>query len=269
LENNESNEDLELIMTKEEKSAIPENDDIGMSLIETIKSPDLEDLAQDFGEVALDSILKDGILKDIPVVSSIVGVAKAAISIRDKLLVKKLLHFLHELSDTTEEERRNFLQEFEKDPKEQRKVGENLILLLDRLDNMDKPAMVAKLLKAYIKREIENYDEFTFYSSVVDRSPIIDLSALFSFFSEGDIDEQWLAERFHYLGLSLMMITTNPKFRPEPENPSDAVTYRLLQEREPTNRANLRYKLSEGAYIIAKIILGDKYKHRELDLTEY
>jgi hypothetical protein len=256
-------------MAKKEKPDSSKENDVGMSLIETIASPELGNLAQDFGEVALDSILKYGVLKDIPVIGSIIGVAKATISIRDKLLVKKILHFLRELGDTTEEERRKFLQEFEEDAKEQRKIGENLILLLDRLDNLDKSAMVAKLLKAYIKGEIKSYDEFAYYSALVDRSPMFDLSALLSFFSDGDIDEQWLAVKFHYLGLSFMMITVNPKFRPEPENPSDAVMYRLLQEREPTNRANIRYKLSEDAYIFAKIILGDKYKPRgEPELTE-
>ena len=255
-------------MTENEKPETPESSDVGTSLIETIKSSELGSLMQDFGEVALDSVAKDGLLKDIPVLNSIVGVAKLAISIRDTLLVKKILHFLRELGDTTEEERKKFLQEFEDDPKEQRKIGENLILLLDRLDNLDKPVMVAKLMKAYMKGEIRSYDEFAYYSAIVDRSPLLDLSALLSFFSEGDIDEQWLAERFHYLGLSFMMITINPKFRPEPDDPSDAVMYGLLQEREPTNRANVRYKLSESAYYFAKIILGDKYKHREFDLTD-
>jgi hypothetical protein len=252
-------------MTENEKPETSQGNDVGTSLIETIKSSDLGSLVQDYGELALDSVVRNGLLKDFPVISSIVGVAKLAISIRDTLLVKKILHFLRELGDITDEERKRFLQEFEEDTKEQRKIGENLILLLDRLDNLEKPAMVAKLLKAYIKGEIRNYDEFTYYSAIVDRSPLLDLSALLSFFSEGEIDEQWLAERFHYLGLSFMMITLNPKFRPEPENPSDAVMYRLLQEREPTNRANVRYKLSESAYIFAKIILGDKYKHQEFD----
>ena len=108
----------------------------------------------DFGEIALDSVMKDGILKDIPVIGSIIGISKAAISIRDKLLVRKILDFLQELSDTTEEERKKFLQGFEDNPQEQRRVGENLMLLLDRLDDLGKPTMIAKLLKAYVRASV-------------------------------------------------------------------------------------------------------------------
>ena len=250
-------------MTEKEKPETPESSDVGISLNETIKSSDLGSLMKDFGEVALDSVVKDGVLRDIPVISSIVGAAKLAISIRDTLLVKKILYFLRELGDTTEEERKKFLQEFEEDPKEQRKVGENLILLLDRLDNLNKPAMVAKLMKAHLKREITNYDEFVYYSSIVDRTSMLDLSALLSHFSTGDVDEEWLGQRFYHLGLSFMTVTVNPKFRPEPDNPSDAVVYSLLEKREPTNKAILRYKLSQSAYIFAKILLGDQYGGKE------
>lgn len=250
-------------MDKKEKTDASENSDIGLSLIETIASPDLADLAQDFGEIALDGILKDGLLKDLPVFSSIVGVAKVAISIRDKLLVRKLLHFLHELGDTTEEERRKFLQQFANDPKEQRKVGENLILLLDRLDNLDKPTMVAKLFKAYLKGDIRDYDEFVYYSSVVDRAPISDLSALLLNFSGSGVGEEWLGRKFYHLGLSFMTVTVNTKFRPEPEDVMERMRYKADQQRSPTNKAIVKYKLSQSTYTFAKILLGDQYSGKE------
>ncbi|RJP50164.1 MAG: hypothetical protein C4583_11070 [Anaerolineaceae bacterium] len=252
-------------MTNEDQlDDLKKDNDAGISLIETITSSDLSDLLQDYGEIALDSVVSDGILKEIPVINSIVGVAKIAISIRDKLLVKKLAHFLHELSDTTEKERMNFLQEFEEDPKEQRKIGENLLLLLDRLDNMDKPAMVAKLLKAYIKGEIDSFDDFTFYSSIIDKSPISELSSLFTYFSMLDADEDSLGKRFHHLGLSFMTVTINPKFLPEPEDVIDRMHYKQEQRITPTNKATVKYKLSERAYKLAKIILGDQCGNKEL-----
>jgi hypothetical protein len=243
--------------------------DVGMSLIETIISPELQDVMTDFGEIALDSIMKDGILKDVPVIGSIVGFSKAAISIRDKLLVQKILYFLRELSDTTEEERKNFLQGFEDNPREQRRVGENLMLLLDRLDDLDKPAMIARLLKAYVKGDIGNYDEFIYYSSVVDRMLMIDLSALLLNFSQGAIggfDEDWFGKRFHHLGLSFMDITVNPKFHPEPENSLDRIKYRVQQKRSPTDNAIVKFRLSESAYILVAILLGDAYRGGEYPL---
>lgn len=242
-------------MTEKDKSDIPESSDVGISLIESIKSSELGNLMQDFGEVALDRVVKDGILRDIPVIGSIVGVAKAAISMRDTLLVKKLLYFLRELSDTTEEERKNFLQEFEEDLKEQRRVGENLILLLDRLDDLDKPVLVAKLLKAFIRGKISRYDEFVYYSSIVDRMPMMDLSALLSHFSTGDVDEEWLAQRFYYLGLSFMKVKVPAG--PQLNKFETGLDY-FSRQTNPAN-AKLRFKLSESAYLFSQILLEDKY----------
>lgn len=42
------------------------------SLIDSIGSSQVTELAQDFAEVTLDSILDDGLIKDIPIVGTIV-----------------------------------------------------------------------------------------------------------------------------------------------------------------------------------------------------
>ena len=88
-------------------------DDLGLSLIETLGATDLSSISEDLVEVALDSLLEDGLLKDIPVVSTIIGVSKSAISIRDKLLARKVLYFLQGLKDITDEERNKFLKDID------------------------------------------------------------------------------------------------------------------------------------------------------------
>ncbi len=257
-------------MTK--KIAATQNDP-GTSLIQTIISPELGGVMADFGEIVLDSVMKDGILKDLPVIGTIVGISKAAISMRDKIFVEKTLLFLREISDTTDEEekRKEFLREFEEDPKKQRKVGENLLMLLDRLDDLDKPAMIAKLLKACFRKQI-SYEGFKYYASIVDRSSMHDLSPLLLRFSQNPIsglDENEFGRRFHYLGLSSMTVTVNPNFRPESGDAFDRAKQRAQQQRNPTNKANVGFKLSQNAYVFAKILLGDGYKGGEYPLEQH
>ena len=42
-------------------------------------------------------------------------------------------------------------------------------MLLDRLDDLDKPAMIVKLFKSYLKDEI-TFSEFLWFSSVIERA---------------------------------------------------------------------------------------------------
>ena len=120
-----------------------------------------------------------------------------------------------------------------------------------------------------VRGEISTYDEFIYYSSVVDRMLMIDLSALLLNFSQGAIgriDEDWFGRRFYHLGLSFMTVNIPFDFRPEPEEMFDKMRYRMQQNRNPTNKADVRFNLSEGAYIFAKILLGDDYQGGEYPL---
>jgi hypothetical protein len=120
------------------------------TMLDTLKT-DLSGVSADYMEIGLDSILEDGLLKDIPVVNSIISLYKTGVNIRERFLIKKLLVFLTSLSDTTIEDRLEFISKHEK---QSAKIGEELIILLDRLDHANKPEYVAKLFKHYLNEEI-------------------------------------------------------------------------------------------------------------------
>ncbi|EIA08800.1 hypothetical protein [Flavobacterium frigoris] len=56
-------------------------------------------------EVGIDSILKNGLLKDIPVISVLSGIWNAGVAIRDHRFSNKLLLFLHDSSKLPLEKR--------------------------------------------------------------------------------------------------------------------------------------------------------------------
>ena len=58
----------------------------------------INDLGIDLLEVGLDSVLDDGILKEIPVIKPIVGVAKVGLCLRERNLMIRLVEFINELN---------------------------------------------------------------------------------------------------------------------------------------------------------------------------
>ena len=138
--------------------------DPGDSLIHSI-GKDLSGIAEDIAEVTLDNIMDDGLGRDLPIVGTVVGLARAAVSVRDRLLLKKILLFLHELGTVPKEERQAFVQKLAEDTQFERRVGERLLMLLDRHDHLDKPRLLARIFGAYIGGAI-NHDRFEQFSTL-------------------------------------------------------------------------------------------------------
>jgi len=146
-------------------------------IVESVYSPKLIDVGKDVAEVALDSLLKDGILKDLPVIGTIVAVFKAGMDIRDRIFVAKVARFLFRLSDMPIEQRQLFEEKIEANQKLKRKVGVTLTLLLDRLDDMEKCDFVAWCFRAYLNDMI-TFDIFRRMASAIDGGFVEDLKAI-------------------------------------------------------------------------------------------
>ena len=58
----------------------------------------IADVGIEFAELGIDSILSDGILKDIPIVGTIVGVGKLAHNVHDRNLLRQTLPFINEFN---------------------------------------------------------------------------------------------------------------------------------------------------------------------------
>ena len=100
----------------------------------------------DYAEVFTDSVLKDGILKDIPIVNSIVGVGKIGFAINDYLFLKKILSFLVNIKDVHQSQREKLLLKIENSEKYQKNVGEAILLIINKIDDLEKPKIIGKIL---------------------------------------------------------------------------------------------------------------------------
>ncbi len=154
--------------------------DLGLSLIETMRSSDLQKIGQDALELAIDQLLEPGILRQIPIVSTIARISSTSRAVRDVILAKKLLRFLVCLDKVTEKIRDKFVAKMLLDPKHARTVGENIMLIIDKLNDMRKPDMVAAVFCAYLSDAI-SLEDFLAMANAIERANYQALAEMLDF----------------------------------------------------------------------------------------
>jgi hypothetical protein len=134
-------------------------------LVQSIKLEGLVELTQDYIELGLDSVLKEGLAKDIPIIGTIVNLAKIAGGVRDRLYIAKLVRFLNEVGNTTQKDRERFIEENCKDTRFEHAV----LLILEQADNMEKATLIGKVFKACILAKI-TYEDAVALSSMINKT---------------------------------------------------------------------------------------------------
>jgi len=130
----------------------------------------------DLYTTVLDSVLSSNALETVPGLGMLLGAGKAYLAIKDALFIKKLENFLTNVGSIPHKEKDKFIRKLDEEPAYKQLVIENILLLIDRLDDMEKTTLAGELLKAHMKSLI-NYDTYRRYSSIIDRAHIADLKA--------------------------------------------------------------------------------------------
>jgi len=128
-------------------------------------------------EFSIDQVLDEGLLKDIPVVGWIAKGVSIGHSISDRILYHKILRFLIALEKIGEGDRETFRTKVRDDSDFRRKVGEHLIVLLDKIDAFDKASLFALCFDHFLTSDID-HEYFADLSHVIERTPLSDLKAL-------------------------------------------------------------------------------------------
>lgn len=144
------------------------------TLTETIKDDNFQSVITDLGETALDAVLDEGVLKEIPLIGSLFGLAKATMSIQDKLFTKKILTFLLQLKNTDPESRKKQIEKIDSDPEYKTKVGEKLLYIIDKCEDNEKAIYLGQLFQCYIEEKI-NYEDFLRASKCIELTFLYDL----------------------------------------------------------------------------------------------
>ena len=145
-------------------------------IFEAVKSSHLKEITKDLTETTMDQFFRDGFIKDIPIIGSIINIYNLSQNISNMFLTKKILKFLFELKNIPESKRKNFIQEIDSDKKSQN-IGEKIIIILNKIDDADKATILGKLFKSTIEDQIE-VSTFTRISYMIDKVYLEDLIEL-------------------------------------------------------------------------------------------
>ena len=129
--------------------------DLGKSLIDTVMKAGATELLADYGEIGLDAVTTAEVLKEVPVLGTLIKLGKIGSSIRDYRFAKSLYTFLLALNKTSDSDRVAFSARMNDDKKVKEKVGEILITFIDRFDESEKTEMLAKAFQAFLQSAID------------------------------------------------------------------------------------------------------------------
>lgn len=138
--------------------------------LENSLSSDICDAVGDLAEVGLDAVMDDGILKDIPILSTVVGLYRIGHTIRERHEIKQLALFVAELNRgcTDESKRKQLIEKLNSDTRKSKQEMEYILVVLDSYLEYEKPQILAKLYIAYLVKTI-TWTEFAKYAAAIDR----------------------------------------------------------------------------------------------------
>ncbi len=125
-------------------------------------------------EAFLDQLISNEIIKSIPVLGTAIKIGFTVKSISDRMFLKKVERFLTSINEVNQADIEEQLRLLEKDQETQKKVGECLVLLLERFSDWDKPNYLAQCYLAYLSGKI-SLDNFIRIGGAIDFSHSPDL----------------------------------------------------------------------------------------------
>ncbi len=128
------------------------------------------DLTVNYGEIGIDTIFDEVVLKEIPVLKTIVSTYKIGKTIRERHFAKKLIVFLKEFhsKEIEQEKLDEFRSRFEEDEKYRDQVMEQIAVFNDRFDDIEKSKVLANLFRSHIHDKM-NWACFIEMATCLDR----------------------------------------------------------------------------------------------------
>lgn len=187
-------------------------------LKQTVFETDACEIATDLLEVGIDTVLAEGILRDIPIVSTIVGASRVIQDVHDRHLLVQTLEFIRALREQSisRDELERHRGKLDADPKYAEEELGRVLVILDATLDREKSRLLAKLYGALVTKKI-NWDRFCELTDVTNRMFLADLPTLRAISAEEvqnttQCDDAYRVDRLSSLGLiSLSLKSITPK----------------------------------------------------------
>lgn len=147
---------------------------LSKSFERTLKDSNLQNVSISLAEVLTDSLIEDGIAKQIPIIGTVVGLGKTATGIKESLFLKKIIYFISEINNIPASKRQEMIDKIDTSGKFRIKVGEKLLYIIDKCDDHEESQIIACLFSGFLSGGI-SYDEFLRASHIISQVIIGDL----------------------------------------------------------------------------------------------
>lgn len=175
-------------------------DRVSTDLVKSLGHDELTDLGATIGDIALDSVITSGALDGVPVVGTLVNIVRSGAAIRDLMFQRKVIAFLTSFANESDPaSRKEFVRKIEERDDGQR-FGEIILLLLERMDDLSKPAIVGRLMAATARGDMTLVEALRL-SRIVDRAFIEDLRLLPEFVDDKVQPDEAVADALFSVGL--------------------------------------------------------------------
>ena len=145
-----------------------DNEPLGAALAKSAWKAGLSDLVANAGDLGIDQLLDPGVLKDLPIIEWFAKVRSVTRTLRDAILLKKILRFLEGAASATEKRREAFRQRMEKESDETIRIGELILLHIDRHEHYDKSFYAGLVFAAFVESRIDR-ETFDRLMTAIDR----------------------------------------------------------------------------------------------------
>lgn len=160
-------------MTASENSSSPEE-----SVLSAVLQPEAYEAASDLSEWAVDEIARgivdSEVLEAIPLVKSVIAMAKGVAGFRDYMFAKNLARCIAEVGQSSSRDRERWRERIQDHPAD---MGERVLVALDRANAPLKAVLIGRLFRLYLDRECES-PEFMRSVEMVERALTDDLLIL-------------------------------------------------------------------------------------------
>lgn len=120
-------------------------------------------LLTDYGELTLDMFLRDGIIKELPIVGSTFSMIKISADIRDRIFLEKLKSFIENIEKNTK------WQEKFSDIEECSRISKQLLYIVDSCDDDKKLKLIGMAFNYLVKGEM-NKEDYFFTVNMISKS---------------------------------------------------------------------------------------------------
>ena len=201
-------------------------------------------LVIDILESGLDANLNEGVIKEIPFISTAVSLYHIGKTVKERYHVRKMIEFIQEINKgiVTEYKLNEYKKKFDSQEKFRIKELEYIVIIVDRYIGYNKPVMLARLYRAYLDG-ILKWTEFLVYSEVIDRFLASDFSTLTKkdlIIYNNDDDDANEDSVLRLVALGLMKETTNNSVWEAVDNEVFVITQSTMERARLKNKTYTR-----------------------------